>query len=172
MKMKGLEGKKGFFIIPHFDNYAINKKGNVWNITSEKMLEGNVNPAGYFNYRLTVNGKAKTMGRHVLKLLTFEYIENYENYIGDHKNNVKGDDRLSNLQWLTQQENVEKAGRDGVNKNCKQVIIEETETKNKTTYNSIAHASRETGLGVDAITYRIGLNKTFTDGKKYYFKDK
>lgn len=161
--MTKLKTKPGFFLIPHFDNYAINKKGNVFNIKNESMLYGNVNPAGYFNYRIKNNdNKTITMGRHVLLKRTFDWFDGCEAYVVDHRNTIKGDDRLLNLRWGTQQDNMHFAGEAGVTEKCKPVVVIFKEGGNKE-FPSMKACAKDLGIHPETVKARIdnGYDKDY-----------
>lgn len=165
--------KKDFYYVTNYENYAVNKKGVVINVKKDdKVLDGNVNPAGYKNYRLTNDEKTTTLGIHTILKRTFDYFDGCEDYIVNHKDGDKTNFNYSNLEWGTQQYNMEHAGDKGLTSKCKPVIIIEKNGK-ETKYPSIVACSRKTGLGVDAISYRIysTKGKVFNDGRIYKFKE-
>lgn len=63
---------------------------------------GCLNSSGYYTTRF--NGIS--IGVNRLVLMAFCPIDDAENYISDHINMIKSDNRLVNLRWLTQQQNI------------------------------------------------------------------
>lgn len=101
--------------IPGFPNYSITEDGNVWSHNYNRWIKGHKNWAGYIRITLSKNGKAKPYSAHRLVALT--YIENKENkeYI-NHKNGVKHDNRVSNLEWVSPKENTVHSWKNGFSK--------------------------------------------------------
>ena len=77
--------------------------------SKEIILKQNKNPQGYFCVTLSKNGKIKKFQVHQLVAICFlnHEICGYEKVI-DHKNNDKTDNRLENLQIISQRENASK----------------------------------------------------------------
>lgn len=88
--------------------YYINREGKIWSIfrnsQGRMMKPGNVK--GYRQLRLSIDGK--NSGYYVHRLVAETFIENplELNYV-NHRNNIKHDNRVENLEWCTPQENME-----------------------------------------------------------------
>lgn len=88
--------------IKGFEAYQVSNLGNV---RSCRILAQGIQSKGYPNVSLCTNGKRKTINVHRLVAVTF--IPDPEGLnIVNHKNEDKTDNRVENLEWCTQQENV------------------------------------------------------------------
>lgn len=90
-----------------YPSYFVNNKGQVKSFVKNKngfILKG-YNNSGYRCVRIFKNGKKGGVMIH--RLVGFAFIPNPENkpFI-NHKNGIKHDNRVENLEWVTQSENV------------------------------------------------------------------
>lgn len=86
---------------PHFE---VSKEGFIRNAQNKKLLTGKSRNAD--GYLVVVDPKTKKQYRvHRLIKETFDPIQNMENFIVDHINGVRDDNRLENLRWLTKRQN-------------------------------------------------------------------
>lgn len=101
-------------IIPGFDNYSIDRNGNVFNLTSGRILNP-YNHRGYNRVSLYKNGKLYKFKIAVLKALCF--IPNPHNYkVINHIDGIKHNDEISNLEWCTSEYNSSHAHKMGLSK--------------------------------------------------------
>ena len=159
--------------IKNYGNYEIYENGSVKNIKTQEFLVGCYNPAGYYLYRLTSDqGRAFTFCRH--RLLALGFIpKNWDFDEGDlfvnHKNGVKGDDRLENLEWCTPKENLEHAGRLGLTSKCIPVLARNHKTREVLSFPSMIEAARFFNMKKDNMQYRlkVGPSVIFPEGWQY-----
>lgn len=88
-----------FYPIPGFEDYEINKKGDVRRINDKCPVSKYINTNGY--YRLRLN--RKNIYLHQIIAKTFIPNNNPDiNKVVDHINHDKLDNRVENLRWTTQ----------------------------------------------------------------------
>ena len=89
-------------------NYEISSLGNIRNKNTKIVLKPNINGGGYASVGLSKNNISKRYLLHRLVALTF--LPNYYNKeTVNHKNKIKSDNRLWNLEWYTmKQQNTHK----------------------------------------------------------------
>ena len=111
-----------------FDNYEISNKGMVkslqrkswngsgWFILKEKLLKTTLTESGYLRVSIYDNkGVAMPISVHRLVALTF--INNPENKPQvNHKNGIKHDNNVENLEWVTVSENAIHSYKNGFSK--------------------------------------------------------
>lgn len=159
-----------FYEIPEYSRYLIAKDGRVLRKKDLSLVSGSTNPAGYHNYRLTGdNGRVFTWGRHRLMCYVFKPREGYENLTVNHKNGIKGDDFLDNLEWATYQANQQHAGANGLTSKCTPMATKNCHTGEVKKYPSIVACARELGYSKDTVNWRVkaGPNRIFPDGLQY-----
>ena len=127
--------------------YKISNTGRVKSVKRDKILKEQLNERGYLRVSLSKNNKQKIYSVHRLVMITFIGYEE-----GKQVNHIDGDktnNRLDNLEWTTQSENMKHAYDNRLVKSKRRVrrirCIETGEI-----YKSGAEASRE--LGYDAST--------------------
>lgn len=73
-----------------------------WVKEPNNFYKGGLSGEGYL--RLTYEGKQYLIHRIILQ--TFKPIENWEDFTIDHKNGIRSDNRLENLEWVSNEENI------------------------------------------------------------------
>lgn len=159
-----------FHKIPKLSNYLISKEGLVYSYHKNQILTGSVNPDGYINHRLTDdNGVCLTWGLHRLLCYVFKYVDNYKELVVNHINGIKADNSLENLEWVTEQENIEHAGKNGLTNKCLPISIREYNTGKIYEFPSVIKCANFLKVSKDTVLWRLrnGENKVWSDGYQY-----
>ena len=166
------EIKEGYKPIQGYKNYIINKQGEVLNTKTNRPKKATIANTGYYTVTLYKKNKGKSFLLHRLIADCFIAKEQGKTYI-NHKNGIKTDNRIENLEWCTQSENMhhsyEKLGRvAGMKgkkgkkcKNSKPILMLTTNGKPIRRFDSIMCAQRELGfLNNSIVAHLKGRSKT------------
>lgn len=100
--------------IVEFNNYQVNKQGNIKSLYTNKILKPSVEKSGYLAVTLYKNKIKKRIRVHRVVALTF--IKNtYNKPCVNHKDTDKSNNKVSNLEWVTYKENMEHACKNNIN---------------------------------------------------------
>ena len=162
-----IDGVK-FYKHPVFDNYAASKNGDVFSLKSKKILSKKKNNGnGYLIFCLYSEKQEKKN--------YYQHRFVYEVFNGmipkimeiDHRNGVRNDNRITNLQLLTHKQNIEKSKNKPIISTC-------INTGKEKIFNSIKEASKELNIFDTNISSICKNNnktaKSKNDMKKYTFR--
>ena len=155
------------FDIDGYENYKITKDGKVWSKRSKIFLKLTL-CNGYYFIHLRSNGKGKHIS--INRLVAQTFIPNPDNkpYV-NHINCDKTDNRVENLEWVTQKENCK--AHDKQISHPRRVIQMDLDGNVIATFNSITEAGESIGKTRHAVNkVCIGKNKT-AGGFKWKYED-
>ena len=152
--------------IDGYDNkYQISNLGRVksFKLKCEKILTPQINKKGYLCIGLCKNSKIKMTRIH--RLIAFYFIPNPENKrCINHKNSIRTDNRIGNLEWATYSENNFHAynignrigsalGKFGINNpSSKKIYMFNKNGEHISSYASLAEASLKTNINAGNIS--------------------
>lgn len=88
--------------------YKVSNTGELYSFYTNKILSPTNQKSGYFNYTITKNKVKNVIGAH--RIVALAFLENKENKpCVNHKNAIKKDNRVENLEWATHKENIQHA---------------------------------------------------------------
>ena len=182
--MNKIEIKKCVYKIhPVYDLYAADENGNIINIVKKVPIKGNKVHSGYKTCHVRKYAQKSQKSYQVHRFIWECFNgEIPEGKVIDHINNTKDDNRLCNLQLMTQKENCKKSAKNRdylfVAKNYenrKYVKAINIETNEVSHYNSLYETQQNLGINAGIISMccqginnvKSGVSKK--DGKRYKF---
>lgn len=102
---KTIDYDKEFFVtIDDFPNYKVDVEGRVLNVKTGRILKPALDDGGYYCVMLSNNRERETRRVHQLVASAFLNKPN-ENVVVDHINNIRSDNRIENLRYVTSSDN-------------------------------------------------------------------
>lgn len=149
-----------------------NRNGRKNIMKSDKILKPNPDGCGYYRVRLTGHdGKLHQWLIHRLVMVTFVREGNGQEQV-NHINGIKSDNRLENLEWVSQSNNIKHAYHNGLMKPCdnglKKGVVAFRSGQMVGKFNSIREMCRE--LKIDRRSVQRSLYGLVKNPKKYSFK--
>ena len=154
-----------FWPHPIYNRYEANRSGIIRHFINKKPV-GCLNNHGYFKVAVSDNGKRKDFNSHRFIWECFHGLITDKRVV-DHINNIKTDNRLDNLQLITQRENTIKDHKGGKCLPPIKVKAINTETGQSFDYASINKAGKDLIIDICRIRGILkGIHKTSLS-KKY-----
>ena len=154
-----------FWVHPIYDKYESNRNGIVRHIKNKKPV-GCLNNLGYYKFTIKDNGKSKIFYSHRFIYECFNG-QITDKRVVDHINNIKTDNRLDNLQLITQRENSIKNNAGGTFLPAIKIKAINTETSESFEYESINKATKDLMINSGIIHHILNGIKKTSLSKKY-----
>ena len=156
---------------PIYDKWEANREGKVRHVVNKKDI-GRLGNVGYLRIGVYDEGIRKDYLKHRFIFECFHGKINDVKLVVDHINNIKTDNRLENLQLITQSQNQKKEHRKGGNR--PPIRVRAINSGESFDYNSIYECGKKLHINYGSI-YRVlnGITKTATsklDKNKYKFE--
>lgn len=91
-------------VVGYEEMYKVSNLGNIYSVKRGKLLKSRNNHNGYLQVRLYINGKGKELKVH--RIVAEAFISNYyDKPQVNHKDEDKTNNRVDNLEWVTNKEN-------------------------------------------------------------------
>ena len=179
LRIKEIDDFSGYYISENGDVFS--KKGQWPNIM--RKLKPGISRFGYC--RITLHKDKKQFHKSVHRLVAEAFIPNPENKIDvNHKNGIKTDNRIENLEWATRSENIKHSysvlgtkpnkpwkNRFGKQHNRSKIVIQIKDGKTIEQFGSLLEAERKTGIDHSSISMCC-RNKRHTAGTyKWAYKE-
>ena len=151
------------------DEYEVDDEGNVYS-KNGNILKYSINTKGHCIINLMINGERKGMHVHTAVMKSFCPTDDPTLQV-NHKNGIKTDNRLENLEWVTAKENVRHAIKVlGYDKKYKGQLIKgiHTEAGEEVIFPSHQEAAEALGCNKSRIGNVISGRKKSCKGYKFY----
>lgn len=139
--------------IEGFENYQVFSTGKIYSLKSGKYLKPSIDKGGYHKVDLWKGKKRYT--RRIVRLVAETFIPNPNNKPQvNHKDGIKSNNEVSNLEWVTRSENMIHAVDTGLLSNIPKTAVRVYDYKTgnfKSLHPSVGDASRFYGLNRSSI---------------------
>ncbi len=162
---------KDFVVIPNYPNYMVSKKGEIYSQKIERLCCITILPNGYHKIKLKAsNGKYKDLYIHVIVAITYlNYVPSSNKYVINHKDGIKGNNNLDNLEIVTQSENMKHSVQMNTDKIYRREVYYINESGEKIQYKSAKEASIKTGIDNSSILKSCKSDKLKAGNIKWHY---
>lgn len=171
--MNGNEKREWRDVVGYEGLYVVSNDGYVKGVKTGKILKFSHTYNGYPRVKLYMDAKGKEKLVH--RIVADAFVDNHDNKPQvNHKNGIKSDNHIGNLEWVTQSENLSHAAKSGLidiskmtSVTSKRVIQKDMGGKILRIWDSMSEAAREMGLQVANISNCCSGRIKSTGGYKW-----
>lgn len=164
----------GYRSIPGLSRYLINETGTVFSIPAQRTLSTYVGKVGYsmVGMQPDVGGRRVFPIHRLLALTYIPYEPTVDKLDVNHKNGIKLDNSLGNLEWATRAENCIHAYSTGLRNDNISVLVRDCQTDEVVEYFSLSEAAKRLNVNAETVNNRCkaGCKKVWPPGLQFKFK--
>ena len=162
-----------FWPHPIYKQYDANRKGIIRNVKHKREI-GTIRPDGYLRISINDSGTRKGYYNHRFIYECYNGKINNPKLVVDHINEKKTDNRLENLQLITERQNMKRVGKNLPFLPPAKIRATNMNTGESSDYDSITKCSKgldiNSGLICKVLNGNQKTSKSKLDGNKYYFE--
>lgn len=162
--------------VPGFSNYEVSSIGNVRKKIDQKLIKQQLafNDVRSYLACTLIDKHGKLCKRFVHTIVALAFLgkkpRSKQAIIVNHKNGYKHDNRVSNLEYITQRENVKHAFKLGLNTTSIPVEVLDNTTGEVHHFHSVTELAKFLKLQDKSVYALLGRHKTLLYKDKYTFK--
>lgn len=143
-----------------YKSYIVYSDGKIFSLARNKFLKPYISSNGYERVRICYDGKFESWTVHRLVATMFLDKSEGQNQV-NHKNGIKTDNRVENLEWCTISENQKHSWKMGLIKSAHAKVVLDTQTG--VFYESASELSRLLNISTSYFIQKLnGLRKNNT----------
>lgn len=168
------EERQGYFFVPYFTSYVVNKNGDVVNWRRDVVMAPYIAGVGYKMFGLTGDdGKRTIVGQHRILALAFIKYDRFVRKLDvNHIDGCKLNNALENLEFVSRKRNCDHAYQTGLRDDNVVVQVKSVFTKEVFQFYSISECARVLGMAHTVVLQRLKSDgqRVFRNG--FLFKSK